>query len=685
MTGNSHCFVEWKEQFVSQERGNRVVHYFLKDSTGESVLAVVGTERSVRHMFYVVAEEFLQAYGKESSIHAGYKWRSRREVVDWLTSMLSKQHVLGDRSESPKHDSIQPLGSPESLMDGVSGPRTQVPDDMGRLARSFKGHHSDIVWSGVAWKCGKQLKHYPAFCRNGITIAIQSFVFVMAKGENHYLAYLEDMYEDKRGQKKVKVRWFHYNQEVKGVVPVRNPHPKEVFITPYAQVISAECVDGPATVLTREHYEQCVASFPHALLARIHLCYRQFRNNRVKPFDLSKLRGYFDQPILSCLGPDPSSRPESICHSLNGEEDEQLSAGDDIKLGAKRTRSGRVGPRFLANHSRVRNSGRVRQMMAYEPYENIDYGLSGSRRLPSLKHIECHPWYTSLFKVDEKIELLCQDSGIRGCWFKCIVLQVSRKQMKVRYEDVQDEDGCGNLEEWIPAFKMAMPDKLGMRHSGRPAIRPAPPLEQVDLALEVGTAVDAWWSDGWWEGVVTGLDNSGDGTMQIYFPGESLLLNINKKDLRKSKDWMGDQWVDIQGKPDILSTISETIGSDTKRSTSSNIVKDIKSDFSMSYVEVPNSTKFNTVEDEKLNSTTFASSDGLPEDTDRVDRKSPSLNDIKTEVDVEMNDSCDNVDDVQGNDDDDKRENDGENDDNTENFETSGQACEAVELMEVAS
>jgi hypothetical protein len=98
MTGNSRCFVEWKEEFVSQERGNRVVHYFLKDSCGESVLAVVGTERSVRHMFYVVAEEFLQVFGKESSIHAGYKWRSRREVVDWLTSMLSKQQVHGDRS-----------------------------------------------------------------------------------------------------------------------------------------------------------------------------------------------------------------------------------------------------------------------------------------------------------------------------------------------------------------------------------------------------------------------------------------------------------------------------------------------------------------------------------------------------------------------------------------------------------
>ena len=98
MSANGQCFVEWKEQFVSQERGHRVVHYFLKDSAGNFILAVVGTERSVRHMFYVVADEFLNAYGSENSVHAGFKWRSRREVVDWLTSMLSKQHLPGDGS-----------------------------------------------------------------------------------------------------------------------------------------------------------------------------------------------------------------------------------------------------------------------------------------------------------------------------------------------------------------------------------------------------------------------------------------------------------------------------------------------------------------------------------------------------------------------------------------------------------
>ncbi|CAN6701798.1 unnamed protein product [Malus baccata var. baccata] len=99
MPRNGHFFVEWKEHFVSQERGNRVVHYFLKDSSGESILAVVGTERSVRHMFYVVSEEFLQVHGIESPNSANFKWRSRREVVDWLTFMLQSNLFVGKKKK----------------------------------------------------------------------------------------------------------------------------------------------------------------------------------------------------------------------------------------------------------------------------------------------------------------------------------------------------------------------------------------------------------------------------------------------------------------------------------------------------------------------------------------------------------------------------------------------------------
>lgn len=76
-------------------------------------------------------------------------------------------------------------------------------------------------------------------------------------------------------------------------------------------------------------------------------------------------------------------------------------------------------------------------------------------------------------------------------------------------------------QEWIPAWKFAMPDKLGMRFSCRLTVRPIPPAaDETEVMFDVGVAVDAWWSDGWWEGVVTGLKaDSLDDTLQIYFPG----------------------------------------------------------------------------------------------------------------------------------------------------------------------
>lgn len=671
MATNDRRFVEWKEQFISQERGNRVVHYYLKDSAGDSTLAVVGTERSLRHMFYVVAEEFLEVCGKEGTIHAGFKWRSRREVVDWLTSMLSKQHQLGDKSVSPSHNLAQAHDATTSSLKEFIDLHAQISDDKGLLMSSFKGHNSDIVWSGIAWTCGKQLKHYPAFYRNGIKIAIQSFVFVMATGENHYIAYLEDMYEDRRGQKKVKVRWFHHNQEVKGVVPVRNPHPQEVFITSYSQVISAECVDGPATVLTREHYDKLLPSFSLASSNRIHLCFRQFRNNKVKPFDLSKLRGYHDQPILSCLNLDSFQNPS--CNKL-AEEDEELSQGDDVRPGGKGSKRSRGSFQRLIDHQGVRKLSRSQQTMVYKTIENVDY-TRPNRRLLSQKQVDHQPWYNSKYKVDDKIELLCQDSGIRGCWFRCTVVHVSQKQIKVQYDDVLDEDGGGNLEEWIPAFKLAMPDKLGMRHSGRPTIRPAPTDEaQQELAVETGTAVDAWWSDGWWEGVVSGIDNFDDDNVQVYFPGEGLLRTVCKKDLRVSRDWLGDRWVDIEPKPNVASTISAVNSSSTKFSVPPSTTKDVDSSgVVISCQDVPGIEKSNELND-------------AAEDANRaIDNKPPSQETSVEVVETEQHGSCDNEDN-HDDDKDNKEENDGDDNDarDMEVLGTSGEDSKVMEPMEVA-
>ena len=70
--------------------------------------------------------------------------------------------------------------------------------------------------------------------------------------------------------------------------------------------------------------------------------------------------------------------------------------------------------------------------------------------------------------------------------------------------------------------RVATPDKLGMRCSGRLTVRPCPPENYTDHAFEIGQPVDAWWSDGWWEGVVTGVNSHDVGTLQIYLPGNIL-------------------------------------------------------------------------------------------------------------------------------------------------------------------
>lgn len=267
----------------------------------------------------------------------------------------------------------------------------------------------------------------------------------MGRGDTNYLAYVEDMYENKRGQKKVKVRWFHYSEEVKGITPLRNPHQKEVFITPYAQVISAECVDGPAAILTKEHYFKCLADFPGALSSKVHMCFRQFKNNTVKPFDLSKLRGYFNQPSLSCLLSSSLLMPVSGRNGLTEEEEEDLSPSDDVRVGGKRVRSGRGYRKSVTVYSGLGNSVEDLTIPNCGTAKKAKYSVAGERFV-SPTQVESIPSYASLLRVDNKIETLCQDSGIRGCWFQCTVLLVTSKQLKVRYDDLLDEDGSGNLE-----------------------------------------------------------------------------------------------------------------------------------------------------------------------------------------------------------------------------------------------
>ncbi|KAK6917860.1 Bromo adjacent homology (BAH) domain [Dillenia turbinata] len=564
---SDHGFVAWEERIISQERGNRVVHYYFKDSFGDYVLAVVGTERSIRHMIYVVTDDFLMDYGSGKFINSCTKWRARREVVEWLNSMVPRRHSSFDPSKPQENDSAPVVESLDVSMTNLTFHQTHIPDNMMQVLRKVKVHDSDIVWSGSASTCGKQLKHFPAFCRNGTTIAVHSFVFIMAEDESHYLGYLEDLYEDKKGQKKVRVRWFHHNEEVKDTIYHLNPHPREVFITPHVQAISAECIDGPATVLTPNHYEKCLAAAPH-LSSIIFLCFRQFKNNKVKPFVLSKLRGYFNQAILSSIGSLLVSKHQTKRHSVDMEEEEDYDYEDHVRQGSKRNRSCRGNQSVEIGGAR--NSAQGSEITKCEfSYGKLKFSLA---RPPNQKPVEPQaPFYLTL-KTNDKIEVLCQDSGIQGCWFRCTVLQASPKRLKVLYDDLEDAEEPRNLEEWIPACVKALPDKLGIRCHGRLAIRPFRFEVSTESSFEVGSAVDGWWCDGWWEGIVTDISNCGNDNLQLYFPDESRLVTLERKNVRISSDWIDNRWVDIKVKPDILDFLSAAAGQIEKVIACSNLV-----------------------------------------------------------------------------------------------------------------
>ncbi|KAG4948863.1 hypothetical protein AAZX31_15G111900 [Glycine max] len=569
--GGGGVFVTWEEQVICQERGNRVIHFYLKDALGNSVLAVVGTERSVRHMMYVAPDHFLQAYGSTQPINA-FKWRARREVVDWLTCLVSRNqsHHAGVQLEH----SAQADESLKTLTPGINVNNRILPDKM--ISRKLKFQSSDIEWSGFSWFCAKQLKHYSGFCRNGTTINVHSFVYIMAEEENHYLGYLEDMYEDKKRQKKVKVRWFHRGQEVKHVIAQLKLQEGEVFITPHVQVISAECVNGPATVLTPKHYEKYLAAVSHTSLSEIHMCFRQFKNNKLKPFALTKLRGYSNQSVVSSLNSSTHSKRKAKFEKSHTDDDENFTQDDPLRSSNKRVRSSKDHV-LEKGFSGLQISLPTKEMAKCEPkYPSLKLKLS--RKTMGIKVIGPKPQLS--FQVGAKIEVLCQDSGIRGCWFRCKILSMSPRLLKVQYDDLLEIDGPQKLEEWVPASRVAAPGKLGMRCSGRLTVRPCPPEYNTGHTFEIGAPVDAWWCDGWWEGVITAVNVSGDGILQVYTPGEERFLKVEKKNIRISRDWINNRWVDIQGKPDICSYLSSNVRSSIRMSANSAAVDASMSDCS---------------------------------------------------------------------------------------------------------
>lgn len=428
-------------------------------------------------------------------------------------------------------------------MDGFPGAGDALRMNLEKFAdahlQEMSQHTTEFLWMGSAWSCRKKRKHYEAYSRSGVRISVHDFVYVLAEEGKRLVAYLDDLYEDSRGNKMAVVRWFHKVDEV-GLDLPHSYNDKEIFFSLCLQDLSIKCIDGLATVLSPQHYENFLKVDAHTKLD-LFVCRNQFDNEVVKPFDITQVKGYWKQNIHRFM----SLTTSNSCPTLQ--------STDATKLGSSEPDADGIRPRKklrrLVDTDMHAMPPTIREAGASGPHDS-DFNPK-KRTLAEYASMQKHQ-----YPIGSEIEVLSQDSGIRGIWFKAVVIKKHKDKLKVRYQDIKDaDDESINLEEWILSSRVAAPDHLGIRHCGRMTIRPSRLCKNSGVSfVDVGCIVDAWLHDGWWEGIV--IHKESDDRIHVYFPGEKQRSIFGCKDLRYSEEWLGDRWKQMKSRPDLLGSIS---------------------------------------------------------------------------------------------------------------------------------
>ncbi|XVE89539.1 hypothetical protein DITRI_Ditri20bG0004200 [Diplodiscus trichospermus] len=127
-----------------------------------------------------------------------------------------------------------------------------------------------------------------------------------------------------------------------------------------------------------------------------------------------------------------------------------------------------------------------------------------------------------------QVEISSNDPGFRGSWFTGFILKRASlrnpNRFIVQYTHLfQDEAGTKPLKETINAVDL----------------RPLAPRERA-RKFKFGEEVDAFYNDGWWEGVITKeLEN---GNFHVYFKRSKEQLEFGEDQLRLHREWVNGSW-----------------------------------------------------------------------------------------------------------------------------------------------
>ncbi|KAJ4955669.1 hypothetical protein NE237_012452 [Protea cynaroides] len=132
----------------------------------------------------------------------------------------------------------------------------------------------------------------------------------------------------------------------------------------------------------------------------------------------------------------------------------------------------------------------------------------------------------TVFPKGAEVEVCFDDPGFRGGWFTATVLRQPNRDNKiyVEYHTLIAENSKKKLREKADVVN----------------VRPIPPREE-HRTFKMSEEVDAFYDDGWWEGVITKVHDND--RFSVYFRGSKTQSTFPASDLRLHREWVDSNWV----------------------------------------------------------------------------------------------------------------------------------------------